>query len=86
MKVRRIKWDSYPKEDYQHILCSVAIGEIIDSLPYAVPENLYSYKIPLPNYWNYKPEIPTMYILEFERTKVYSRNSKTVIRAFKRTR
>ena len=86
MEVKVVMWRELPREDWQDILRLTNIGDYLESLPYKFPENLYRARIPLSNYWNYKPEIPQMRILEFERVRVVNLDTQVHQTIFRRTR
>ena len=86
MEVKVVAWRELPKDAWQDILKLTNIGDYLDSLPYKVPENLHYVRIPLNHYWNYKSEIPTMRILEFERVRAVNLDTQVPQTIFRRTR
>ena len=81
MEVKVIEWQEIHKDDWQNVLMLINIGDYIEALPYKVPDNLRSFRIPLSNYWNYKSEIPTMRMLEFEKVRVcdYAKHKSRIV-------
>ena len=47
MNVRVVRWQEIPKEQYIGILQTLGFGDYIDSLPYKVPSELKTFRVPL---------------------------------------
>jgi len=73
MEVRILRWQEIPKDSWQEILKMIPIGGYVESLPYAVPEHLKSFRIALPSpcriapYTDSECSSISLKILEFEK-------------------